>query len=118
MGIIKKNEIIHSRAPKGAGEEEYDVILIGKPTDSSGLGGVTFASEALREEDEATNRGAVQIPDPFLKNVLFKANDDLFRLVRKRAWRSASRTWAAAGYLRYIGDGVVRRLRHGNQHGP
>ena len=83
LGIIKKNEIIHSRAPKGAGEKEYDVILIGKPTDSSGLGGVTFASEALREEDEATNRGAVQIPDPFLKNVLFKANDDLFRLVRK-----------------------------------
>ena len=35
------------------------------------------------EEDEATNGGAVQIPDPFLKNVLFKANDDLFRLVRQ-----------------------------------
>ena len=59
------------------------MILIGKPTDSSGLGGVTFASEALREEDEETNRGAVQIPDPFLKNVLFKANSDLFRLVRE-----------------------------------
>jgi phosphoribosylformylglycinamidine synthase II len=83
IGIVKRNEIIRSRAPKGAGEKGYDVILVGKPTDASGLGGVTFASEALREEDEATNRGAVQIPDPFLKNVLFKANDDLFRLVRE-----------------------------------
>lgn len=83
IGVIKKGEIIRSRAPKGAGEKGYDVILVGKPTDASGLGGVTFASEALREEDEATNRGAVQIPDPFLKNVLFKANDDLFRLVRE-----------------------------------
>lgn len=83
LGIMKRDQILHSRAPKGAGEKEYDVILTGKPTDASGLGGVTFASEALCEEDEATNRGAVQIPDPFLKNVLFKANDDLFRLVRQ-----------------------------------
>ena len=83
LGIVRRDQIIRSRAPPVAGEKGYDVILIGKPTDSSGLGGVTFASEALREEDEETNRGAVQIPDPFLKNVLFKANDDLFRLVRE-----------------------------------
>ncbi|OPY53133.1 MAG: phosphoribosylformylglycinamidine synthase II [Methanosaeta sp. PtaU1.Bin112] len=83
IGIVRRDQIIRSRAPPLAGEKGYDIILIGKPTDSSGLGGVTFASEALREEDEETNRGAVQIPDPFLKNVLFKANDDLFKLVRE-----------------------------------
>jgi phosphoribosylformylglycinamidine synthase subunit PurL len=83
LGIVRRDQIIRSRAPPLAGENGYDVILIGKPTDSSGLGGVTFASEALRDEDEETNRGAVQIPDPFLKNVLFKANDDLFRLARE-----------------------------------
>lgn len=83
IGVVKRNEIIKSRAPKGAGEKNYDVILIGKPTDSSGFGGVTFASEELREEDEEANRGAIQIPDPFLKNVLFKANEDLFRLARE-----------------------------------
>jgi phosphoribosylformylglycinamidine synthase len=83
IGIVKKNDIIRSRAPPGSGEKGYDVILIGKPTDSSGLGGVIFASGVLREEDEVTNRGAVQIPDPFLKNVLFKANEDLFRLARE-----------------------------------
>jgi len=83
IGVIKRDQIIRSRAPKGAGENEYDVILIGKPTDSSGLGGVTFASEALSKDEEEANRGAVQIPDPFLKNVLFKANQDLFDMVRK-----------------------------------
>jgi len=83
IGIVRRDQIIRSRAPPLAGEKGYDVILIGKPTDASGLGGVTFASGALRAEDEETNRGAVQIPDPFLKNVLFKANDDLFRLVRE-----------------------------------
>lgn len=83
LGIVRRDQIIRSRAPPLAGEKGYDVILVGKPTDASGLGGVTFASEALREEDEETNRGAVQIPDPFLKNVLFKANSDLFRMVRE-----------------------------------
>lgn len=84
IGVVKRDEIIRSRAPSGAGENDYDVILVGKPTDASGLGGVIFASEALREEEEEANRGAVQIPDPFLKNVLFKANEDLFRLVREQ----------------------------------
>jgi phosphoribosylformylglycinamidine synthase II len=84
IGVVKRDEIIRSKAPPGAGENGYDVILIGKPTDSSGVGGVTFASESLRKEDEMTNRGAVQIPDPFLKNVLFKANADLFELMRKK----------------------------------
>ncbi|MDM7935303.1 MAG: phosphoribosylformylglycinamidine synthase subunit PurL [Methanothrix sp.] len=83
IGLVRRDQIIRSRAPPGSGERGYDLILVGKPTDSSGLGGVTFASEALMEEDEEANRGAVQIPDPFLKNVLFKANDDLFRLVRE-----------------------------------
>lgn len=83
IGVVKKDQIIKSRAPLGAGEKGYDVILIGKPTDSSGFGGVTFASEELREEDEEANRGAIQIPDPFLKNVLFKANEALFQLTRE-----------------------------------
>ncbi len=83
IGVVKRGEIIRSRAPPGAGEKGYDVILVGKPTDSSGFGGVVFASDTLREEEEEANRGAVQIPDPFLKNVLFKANEDLFRLVRE-----------------------------------
>lgn len=57
LGIVRRDQIIRSRAPPLSGERGYDVILVGKPTDSSGLGGVTFASEALREEDEETNRG-------------------------------------------------------------
>ncbi|UEC43359.1 MAG: Phosphoribosylformylglycinamidine synthase subunit PurL [Methanothrix sp.] len=83
VGVVKRGEIIKSRAPAGAGEKGYDVIVVGKPTDSSGFGGVTFASEELREEDEEANRGAIQIPDPFLKNVLFKANEALFQLTRQ-----------------------------------
>ena len=83
IGVVRRGEIIKSRAPAGAGEKGYDVIVVGKPTDSSGFGGVTFASEELREEDEEANRGAIQIPDPFLKNVLFKANEALFKLTRE-----------------------------------
>ncbi len=34
LGIVRRDEIIHSRAPHWQGQREYDVILIGKPTDS------------------------------------------------------------------------------------
>src|SRR5690606_21086665 len=83
LGIVRRDQIIRSRAPPLAGEKGYDVILVGKPTDASGLGGVTFASEALREEDEGSKRGAVPLPDTALKNGLFKANSDLFRMARE-----------------------------------
>lgn len=81
IGILREEDIIHSRVPKcGAG---YDLILVGKPTDRSGFGGASFASGTLDQEDEEENKGAVQIPDPFLKNVLlhYKASHD----VRRRA---------------------------------
>lgn len=81
MGILREEEIIHSRVPKGG--LGYDLILVGKPTDRSGFGGASFASGTLDQEDEEENKGAVQIPDPFLKNVLlhYKAS----HAVRKRA---------------------------------
>ncbi len=77
LGLVRESRIIHSAVPEQARQEPYDLILVGKPTDDSGFGGAAFASMTLDEEDEATNRGAVQVPDPFLKNVLLmhKANE-------------------------------------------
>ncbi len=81
IGICREDEIIHSWVPKGG--EGYAIILVGKATDWSGFGGAVFASDTLDEKDEEVNKGAVQIPDPFLKNVLLlnKANHQ----VRRRA---------------------------------
>ena len=70
LGLVAEEDIIHSAAPPEAATEPYDMILIGKPTDDSGFGGSAFASKILDEEEEAEDRGAVQVPDPFLKNVL------------------------------------------------
>lgn len=83
IGIVKEKDIIHSRVPSAAKKINYDVILIGKPTDDSGFGGASFASEILDEKEE--RRGAVQIPDPFLKNVLLlgKANEAVFKRARE-----------------------------------
>jgi phosphoribosylformylglycinamidine synthase len=80
LGIVAEDDIIHSAVPPQAAKEEYDVILVGKPTDDSGFGGSAFASKILGDEEEkAEDRGAVQVPDPFLKNVLLmrKANEDV-----------------------------------------
>ena len=50
-------------------------VLVGKPTDESGFGGAAFASEELGDADD---RGAVQLPDPFLERVLLVAGREAF----------------------------------------
>src|SRR5437588_421133 len=74
--------IARSRVTEEARREPYDLILVGKPTDSSGLGGASFASVTLSGEPEAL--GAVQLPDPFLKRVLLVAQAEVLRLAREQ----------------------------------
>ena len=64
LGIVREDHIIHSYAPENA--DDYDLILIGKPTDNSGFGGASFASLELEEEKKEQNKGAVQEPNAFL----------------------------------------------------
>lgn len=82
LGVIKEKDIIHSRAPENS--EGYDIIIVGKATDNSGFGGAAFASLILDEEDRESNRGAVQVPDPFLKNMLIRATYDVFEQAKKQ----------------------------------
>ncbi|MBI1388945.1 MAG: phosphoribosylformylglycinamidine synthase subunit PurL [bacterium] len=84
LGLLRESEIIHSRVPPCG--EGYDLILVGKPTDRSGFGGAAFASGVLDWENEEENKGAVQVPDPFLKNVLlhYKSTHAVRELVRER----------------------------------
>jgi phosphoribosylformylglycinamidine synthase len=96
LGVLKEKEIIHSRVPPEALKEDYEVILVGKPTDSSGFGGAAFASEILDEEKET--RGAVQVPDPFLKNVLFKANNEIKRRAREKGYKIGFKDLGGAGF--------------------
>lgn len=73
LGVVRVDRVVRSRVPEAARREPYLLILVGKPTDESGFGGASFASAILEEETEG-QRGHVQIPDPFLKRVLFEAN--------------------------------------------
>jgi len=70
IGIVRADRIIPSKVPPEAKDVQYVAVLVGKATDASGFGGAAFASGVLDEEDEQTNKGAVQIPDPFLKRLL------------------------------------------------
>ena len=81
LGIAREDEIIHSRAPENA--VDYDLILIGKPTDNSGFGGASFASLELEEEKKEQNKGAVQEPNAFLERHLIKATLALFKLLKR-----------------------------------
>jgi len=81
MGALREDEIIHSFVPKNA--EGYDIIVVGKPTDRSGMGGASFASLELDEADKEANKGAVQEPNPFLERHLIESTLQLFNKLKE-----------------------------------
>ena len=83
VGMVKEQDLVRSRVPKEARESNYSFVLVGKPTDASGFGGASFASAVLDEEETESNKGAVQVPDPFLKRMLSEANRAVLDLVRR-----------------------------------
>lgn len=82
IGVVKADEVIHSKVPQDAKDEPYVIVLVGKPTDDSGFGGAAFASVILDEEADTQNKGAVQVPDPFLKRVLSEANKEVLKVAK------------------------------------
>jgi phosphoribosylformylglycinamidine synthase II len=65
LGVVARAGLVHSRVPEPG---DWAFVLVGKPTDASGFGGASFSSGVLGGGTD--DRGAVQLPDPFLKRVL------------------------------------------------
>ncbi len=84
VGMIKESDIIHSYVPPHAAKEKWDIVIVGKPTDNSGMGGAAFASVKLEEAEKEKNKGAVQEPNPFLKRHLMASTYDLFKIIKKK----------------------------------
>ena len=118
LGSSRKIEIIHSLAPKGA--DGWDIVLVGKATDPSGFGGASFSSlDARRCAMPKLNKGAVQVPDPFLKNVLMRASYRVFAVLREHGvdgGLQGSRRRRHRGL--FGGDDRRRRLRRGDRSRP
>ncbi len=66
IGIMKKKNLVHSRA-KAPGNI---YLYVGGKTGRDGIHGVNFASEELTEESEEKSRSAVQVGDPITKEPL------------------------------------------------
>ena len=97
LGLIKEKDIIHSAAPENA--DGHDIVIVGKATDNSGFGGAAFASLILDEAEEEFNKGAVQVPDPFLKNVLIRATEAVFKEVREKKIKIGFKDMGAGGIM-------------------
>ncbi|MBV8363766.1 MAG: phosphoribosylformylglycinamidine synthase, partial [Candidatus Eremiobacteraeota bacterium] len=97
LGIVKENQIIHSKAP--ANSDGWDIVLVGKATDASGFGGAAFASLTLDAADAEANKGAVQVPDPFLKNVIMRATYRVFEYLRERKITAGFKDLGAGGIM-------------------
>ncbi len=96
LGLIKERDIIHSKAPANA--IGYDIVLVGKATDRSGFGGASFSSLTLDDADAEANKGAVQVPDPFLKNVIMRASYRVFDELRRRGIEAGFKDLGAGGF--------------------
>jgi len=97
VGVVPERRIIRSRVPAEARAEPYVFVLVGKPTDASGFGGASFASAVLDEAEETANKGAVQVPDPFLKRVLTEANRKVLELAAAEGFAIGCKDLGAGG---------------------
>jgi phosphoribosylformylglycinamidine synthase II len=97
LGLIEATDVIHSAAPPEA--DGWDIVLVGKATDRSGFGGAAFSSLVLDEEDAEQNKGAVQVPDPFLKNVIMRASYRVFDVLRERGLTVGFKDLGAGGIM-------------------
>ncbi|MGH8162890.1 MAG: AIR synthase related protein, partial [Rhodanobacteraceae bacterium] len=97
LGLLKESEIVHSAAPPHS--EGWDIVLVGKATDASGFGGAAFSSVTLDDADAGANRGAVQVPDPFLKNVIMRASYRVFADLRENGVTAGFKDLGAGGIM-------------------
>jgi len=97
FGVMPMRRLLRSRAPAEARQRPYVLVLVGKPTDDTGLGGASFASQVLDEEEAGENRGAVQIHDPFLKRVLVEATLELLDWLEREKIPAGCKDLGAAG---------------------
>jgi phosphoribosylformylglycinamidine synthase len=97
LGLVEEDRIIHSAAPEQA--VGWDIVLVGKATDRSGFGGAAFSSLALDEADAEANKGAVQVPDPFLKNVIMRASYRAFDVIAERGLTVGFKDLGAGGIM-------------------
>ncbi len=90
-------------------------MLVGKATDRSGFGGAAFSSLVLDEADAEANKGAVQVPDPFLKNVHHaRVVPGVRRASRRRRLTVGFKDLGAGGIMGCTAELVgERRLRRG-----
>ena len=94
-GVLPTDRLVLGQA-SGVGNL---AVLLGSTTGRDGIGGVSVLASAgfgagtrRRGDAEAAKRPSVQVGDPYRGEA---AHRGLPRAARRRAWWSASRTWAA-----------------------
>ena len=105
LGLLRDSDIIHSCAPPNS--VGWDIVLVGKATDRSGFGGAAFSSIVLDADDGETKRSAVQVPDPFLKNVIMRASYRVFEMLRKERIVAGFKDLGAGGIMGCTAELVV-----------
>ena len=105
--------------PRRRAREGWEIVLVGKATDPSGFGGASFSSVTLDADEAELNKGAVQVPDPFLKNVLMRASYRVFALLREKKIVAGFKDLGAGGIVGCSAEITAqRRLRRRDRPRP
>jgi phosphoribosylformylglycinamidine synthase len=94
IGLVAEDAWIPSVVPAVAAREPYVLLLAGKPTDDSGLGGAAFASGVLDTDETTQERGACSCRIRSSNAFSPKPTRSWWRDCASTVRRSRSRTWA------------------------
>jgi phosphoribosylformylglycinamidine synthase len=100
VGVARRESIMSG----GARYPDDVVLLAGGSTGRDGVHGVTFASRVLSGESDA-DRPAVQVGDPFLKNVIIEATLAVLETGQIRALKDLGGGGLTCGIIEMAADG-------------
>lgn len=101
VSVDEKARLLHNKVPETDAPERFVGIYIGKASDTTGLGGTKFASQAIDMTNTDLNEKAVQDPDPHLQEALVRGIEMLVDEAVREGWKDdiSVKDMGAAGLL-------------------
>ncbi len=99
--VSERARLLSNKVPQEGRPEDYLAIYVGKASDTTGLGGTKFASQAIDMTNSDLNEKAVQDPDPHLQEAEVRGIEMLVDKAVAEGWKNkfSIKDMGAAGLL-------------------
>lgn len=101
VSIAPKERLTSNKVPITDAPEKYVGIYVGKASDTTGIGGTKFASQAIDMTNQDLNEKAVQDPDPHLQEAVTRGIEKVVDAAIAEGWKHqlSIKDMGAAGLL-------------------